>query len=58
MNLGKTAVTDETFRELKNKGELSKKLVPGLPVLWQAVTAINRSSLGRFERYFAVFTTV
>lgn len=35
-----------------------KKLVPGLPVLGKTILAINRSSLGGLERYFAIFTTV
>jgi hypothetical protein len=37
---------------------LKKKLVPGLPVLGKTILAINRSSLGGLERYFAIFTTV
>jgi hypothetical protein len=33
-------------------------LEPGAPVLREALLAIDRSSLGRLERYFALFTAV
>jgi len=34
------------------------KLEPGLPVLREAVTAINRAAFGRLERNFAFFSAV
>jgi hypothetical protein len=33
-------------------------LVPGFPVLWQAIPAVYRPSFGGDERYFAFLSTV
>jgi hypothetical protein len=45
------------LRTLKIRKKV-KKLEPGFPVLWKAVLAIDRSSLGRLKWYFAIFTAV
>lgn len=42
------------FKEKKEKGDL----IPGAPVLGQALLTINRSSFRRLERYFTFFSTV
>lgn len=38
--------------------EKRKRLKPGAPVLGEALSAIDRSSLGRLKRYFAFLSTV
>ena len=40
------------------KPKKGKRLKPGAPVLGEALSAIDRSSLGRLERYFAFLSTV
>ena len=40
------------------RGEKGKRLKPGAPVLGEALSAIDGSSLGRLERYFAILTAV
>jgi hypothetical protein len=45
------------WRDRENQKKF-KNLKPGFPVLWEAVLAINRSSLGRLKWYFAIFTAV
>ena len=42
----------------KEKVNKFMKLEPGLPVLREAVTAINRAAFGRLERNFAFFSAV
>jgi hypothetical protein len=46
------------FFSLGEKVNEIMKLEPGLPVFWKAFLAIDRSSLGGLERYFAFFSTV
>ena len=41
-----------------NAKKMVMDLEPGAPVLREALLAIDRSSLGRLERYFALFTAV
>jgi hypothetical protein len=51
----------DTLREERTLLKLRKKvkdLKPGFPVLWKAVLAIDRSSLGWLKWYFAIFTAV
>jgi len=41
-----------------DKTRKKKRLKPGAPVLGEALSAIDGSSLGRLERYFAFLSTV
>jgi len=49
-------ILKERFSTIKTKER--KNLEPGFPVLWKAVLAIDRSSLGWLKWYFAIFTAV
>ncbi len=44
------------FQGLKKR--MIKWLIPWLSVLREAFLAVDRSSLGRLERYFAFFSTI
>jgi hypothetical protein len=41
-----------------NNPKKGKRLKPGAPVLGEALSAIDGSSLSRLERYFAILSTV
>jgi len=46
------------MRGFSKKRETIGKLEPGLSVFREAFLAIDRSSLSRLERYFAIFSTI
>jgi hypothetical protein len=46
------------MKECSIKRDTIGKLEPGLSVLREALLAIDRSSLSRLERYFAIFSTI
>jgi hypothetical protein len=56
----KTEPVGEILRETIGPEGTNQKneLIPGLPVLREALLAIDRSSLGRLERYFTFFSAI